>query len=156
MSKGFTLIELMIVVSIISILAGIAIPAYNGYISSSQLVEAHTLAQQIKPQINEFYKVKGRFPANNKEAGVPEAHFLIGNYVKQIQVENGAIHVTLGNKISYNMQGKVLTIQPLVVIDSPESPIAWNCGFAEPPEGMQTVGKNRTSEDLRKLPIMCR
>ena len=156
MSKGFTLIELMIVVSIISILAGIAIPAYSGYISSAQLVEAHTLAQQIKPQINEFYKARGRFPANNKEAGIPEPHFLIGNYVKSLRVENGAIHVTLGNKISYDMKGKIFSIQPLVVIDSPQSPIAWNCGFASPPEGMQTVGKNRTSEDLSKLPLMCR
>ncbi len=155
-TRGFTLIELMIVVSIIGILSAIAIPSYNNYIVSAQLTEAHTLAQQLKPAINEYYKTHGRFPKSNKEAGLPEPQYLIGNFVKRIEVEDGALHITLGNKINQNLRDKVISIQPLVVVNSPLSPTSWNCGAAEPPAGMKTVGANKTSKDIVTLPLMCR
>jgi len=153
-NDGFTLIELMIVVSIIGILAAIAIPAYTGYITSAKLVEPLTLTQQLKPRLLEFYKVKGRFPKNNREAGIPEPKYLIGNYVKSITVENGAMHVKLGNKIGPVLDGKIITIRPLVVVGSPQSPVSWTCGKATAPEGMKAVGKNKTDLETG-LPILC-
>ena len=154
--RGFTLIELMIVVSIIGILAAIAIPAYQDYTIRSQVVEAFSLASEIKPSIQEYRKVHGRMPANNDKAGVPEPQHLIGNFVTRIEVANGAIHVEFGNLANKNLHGGVLTLQPLVVEASPASPMSWRCGKREIPNGMVTVGENRTTLANKYLPAMCR
>jgi len=155
-NNGFTLIELMIVVAIIGILSAIAIPAYNGYITSAKLVEPMALTQQLKPRILEFYKLRGRFPKNNKEGGIPEPGYLIGNYVKSITLEDGAFHVKLGNKIGPLMDGKIISIRPQVVIGSPQSPVSWTCGYAIPPEGMKAIGENKTNLDSVGMPALCR
>ena len=145
-SKGFTLIELMIVVAIIGILAGIAVPSYNGYISQAKLNEVHSLTARLKPSIEEYYIKNGRFPKNNREAHLPKPAFLIGHYITSIAIENGAMHVTLGNKINHSLQGKIVSVQPLVVIGSPTSPIAWSFACDEAPKGMKRVGENKTSK----------
>ena len=63
--NGFTLIELMIVVAIIGILASIAIPAYQDYTIRAQVIEAMSLTSTMKGSIDEYYRDRGQFPADN-------------------------------------------------------------------------------------------
>jgi len=153
---GFTLIELMIVVAIIGILAGIAVPAYQDYTIRAQVVEAFSLASELKSSVQEYRKEHGRMPATNEAAGVPAPQMLIGNYVKRIEVANGALHIEFGNLANANLAGSIVTLQPLVVTGSPASPMSWRCANRAIPEGMEAVGENRTTVDGKYLPSSCR
>ena len=154
--RGFTLIELMIVVAIIGILAAIAIPAYQDYTIRAQVVEAFSLASELKGSIQEFRKERGRFPANNAEAGVPEPKYLIGNFITRIEVRAGVLTMQFGNNANLLLKDKLLSLQPLVVTGSPASPMSWRCGLRAIPTGMEAVGENRTNLDRKFVPASCR
>lgn len=154
--KGFTLIELMVVVTIIGILASVALPSYHTYIQRSELVEAFSMASTIQDKVKDYYDEKLAFPTDNKMAGVPIADKLIANRVKSIVVEGGAIHVMLGNKVSQPLQGKILSFRPAVVTGSPLSPITWLCGYDKPVDGMEAIGQNKTDLETEFLPSNCR
>jgi type IV pilus assembly protein PilA len=154
--RGFTLIELMIVVAIIGILASIAIPAYQDYTIRAQVVEALALIDELKPSIREYYRDRGTWPADNAAAGVPAPEHLLGQYVEGIVVNDGAMHVRFGNKAHASLRGTTLTMRPLYVTANPTSPIAWNCGFSEPPQGMSPQGMDRTDVRAQFLPSSCR
>lgn len=153
---GFTLIELMIVVAIIGILSSIAIPAYQDYTIRAQVVEALSLSGELKPSIRDFYKDRGVFPTTNEEAGVPAAIHLIGQYVTDIEVTDGAMHVRFGNYANAQIAGEILTIRPGYVTASPTSPISWNCGYHSPPKGMTANGEDKTTLSNKHLPAACR
>lgn len=98
--KGFTLIELMIVVAIIAILAAIALPAYQDYTRRSRVSEAVTLAGGAKTAVAEYYSNEIAWPATVAEAGIASASTDIkGKAVKSLAVQNGVITVTLNNKV---------------------------------------------------------
>ncbi len=154
--RGFTLIEMMIVVAIIAILALMAIPKADPTIARRQVTESMELIEDYKKLVAYYHKNTLVFLKNNQEAGIPEPEKLLGNYVDRIELKEGAFHIRFGNKAHPSLKEKILSIQPIAVKDSPQSPISWLCGKGAVPEGMQAVGENRTNVELKDLPINCR
>ena len=90
MQKGFTLIELMIVVAIIAILAAIAIPAYQDYLIRAQVSEGAVLTDGAKTAMSEYYSNTGDFPTAggtaNATVGLATNVSIAGKYVSQVDV----------------------------------------------------------------------
>ncbi|EMT0214495.1 pilin [Neisseria gonorrhoeae] len=92
LQKGFTLIELMIVIAIVGILAAVALPAYQDYTARAQVSEAILLAEGQKSAVTEYYLNHGIWPKNNGDAGVASSPTDIkGKYVQKVEVNNGVV-----------------------------------------------------------------
>jgi len=99
--RGFTLIELMIVIAIIGILAAIAIPAYQDYTVRSKVSEGLNLAGAAKLAVAETYDSEGRFmAAANASYGLPVAASIKGNYVSAITIADTAGSISILYKAS--------------------------------------------------------
>src|SRR5688500_3785046 len=136
LQKGFTLIELMIVVAIIGILAAIAIPAYQDYTIRAQVSEGLTLASDIKAGVAEYMAQTGTWPANLQEAGVAsagaDATSKAARYVESVDVTTGTITIVYGKDANAKIDGQQLVLQPFV---NENGDVVWKCGNADAAAG---------------------
>jgi type IV pilus assembly protein PilA len=154
--RGFTLIELMIVLAVIVILATIALPNTQDRLVRDQIVEAVKLAEIAKAPVALRWSTTHTLPTDNTAAGLPSADKIVSNLVSAVAVDAGAIHVTFGNRANGAIRGKTLTLRPAVVEDTPIVPVAWVCAGASAPQKMTAMGSNRTDVPVRFLPLNCR
>jgi len=153
---GFTAIEMMVVIAIFAILAAIAIPSSMGRIVREQIVAAIPLADIAKAPVAANWKLEKTLLADNEAAGLPEHNKIVNNYVSAVLVENGAIHMTFGNKAHNVIKGKVLSMRPAVIEESEIVPVTWVCGNAKAPEQMTVMGLNKTNVAPEYLPYICK
>jgi len=156
MQKGFTLIELMIVVAIIGILAAIAIPAYQDYTIRAQVSEGLTLAAAAKAAVAETFLNTGVAPVNRTEAGMSaDEGDTFGKYVDEVLIDNGTIQITYGNEVNAAIDTETLTLVPWT---TPDNSVTWVCGNATANSSASAMGNASatTSLDTRYLPAACR
>ena len=160
LQHGFTLFELMLVVTIIGILAAVAFPAYQDYVTRSRVSEALTLVEPVKKAVSDFYDRWGVFPENNRQAALPAPDSFIGNYVQSITVADGAIRIAMRHSTRLaGIGGKTLSLRPAFNTTYPTGPLAWVCGNSTMPQGLSIVGQKvdvRVSIEDKYLPAPCR
>jgi type IV pilus assembly protein PilA len=152
--KGFTLIELMIVVAIIGILAAIAIPAYQDYTVRSQVTEGMNLASAVETGAAEYFANVGSFPTDLSSAGISSSPS--GKYVTSIGITTGSIVVVYGNQVNSAVTGKHLAITPYL---SANNDIVWVCGLhTVPSTASAATGVTPGTTDVldKYLPQTCR
>jgi type IV pilus assembly protein PilA len=161
--RGFTLIELMIVVAIIGVLAAIAIPAYQDYTIRAQVTEGLSMGGNAKVPVVDSFLQRGRPPANRLAAGLTaNATDTRGKYVESVQIDNGTVVVAFGFDANQVISGLVVTFVPY---ETDEMSVVWRCGHAIAPAGLSPMGTTDgtnpspptpTTVPARYLPVSCR
>ncbi|HIE2059049.1 TPA: pilin [Neisseria meningitidis] len=126
LQKGFTLIELMIVIAIVGILAAVALPAYQDYTARAQVSEAILLAEGQKSAVTEYYLNHGIWPKNNTSAGVASSSEIKGKYVKSVTVANGVVTAQMASSgVNNEIKDKKLSLWA----KRQDGSVKWFCGL---------------------------
>ena len=134
--KGFTLIELMIVVAIIGILAAVAIPAYQDYTKRAKMSEVVGFAASAKTAVSEAFQSTGALPVGNQAAGLDTtATNISSKYVESVTVTNGVIAVAVKGSGDTTLDAASLTFTPLTkdgaaLTANYVGPLTWKCSVS--------------------------
>jgi len=167
LQKGFTLIELMIVIAIIGILAAIALPAYQDYTIRAQVTEGLSLASGVETAMADYYAQYGVFPAAGvtTASGPPAAGGLgftaapTGKYGAIAVLASGQIQMAYGAAAPYQANSKIDTkILSVNAGVSANGDIVWVCGKATAPANLAVAPQATTTNipNSNWLPQSCK
>ena len=133
--RGFSLIELMIVVAIMGILVAVALPQYQNYQVRSKLTEALVMAESVKRTMELYYADHGVWPVNNANAGLPAKNDLSSTYIKKTEVKSvgptdcGHFRMKFRNDTGLGkLKNRWLWMKPTVSTDG--GSIKWSCAVS--------------------------
>ncbi|EMT4445204.1 pilin, partial [Neisseria gonorrhoeae] len=162
LQKGFTLIELMIVIAIVGILAAVALPAYQDYTARAQVSEAILLAEGQKSAVTEYYLNHGIWPKDNTSAGVANPTEIKGKYVKSVTVTNGVVTAEMkSDGVNKEIKDKRLSLWA----KRQDGSVKWFCGQpVKRDDGKAKAGNDDVAKDdaagkkidTKHLPSTCR
>ncbi|HGP0368679.1 TPA: pilin [Neisseria meningitidis] len=161
LQKGFTLIELMIVIAIVGILAAVALPAYQDYTARAQVSEAILLAEGQKSAVTEYYLNHGKWPGDNTSAGVASSSEIKGKYVQSVTVANGVITAQMASSgVNKEIQGKKLSLWA----KRQDGSVKWFCGqpvkrtapTTTNDDAVTAATDNSNNINTKHLPSTCR
>lgn len=124
--RGFTIVELMIVVTVIGMLSAIAIPVYQGYVTRAIVAEALVAARPVQLAVVEHFERTQAWPADNAALGLGAPTTLGGRYVRTVAVAAGSVVATFGEA---TLLGHTLTLVPA----AEAARVAWTCHTTLPP-----------------------
>ncbi|MBH2238415.1 pilin [Neisseria meningitidis] len=156
LQKGFTLIELMIVIAIVGILAAVALPAYQDYTARAQVSEAILLAEGQKSAVTEYYLNHGIWPGDNTSAGVATSTDIKGKYVQSVTVANGVITAQMA---SSNVNNEIKDKKLSLWAKRQNGSVKWFCGLPVKRAGTNNDEVKAASDkqiDPKHLPSTCR
>lgn len=139
--SGFTLIELMVVVTIIGILASFAIPAYQDYTIRAQVSEGMSLATIARAAVTEEFLTEGLPPTDRTDAGMSaDAADSSGRYVSGVDIANGVLTITYGNEANPRITADGTNTLTFTPYESADLSLLWRCGSAPAPAGAELLG----------------
>lgn len=152
--RGFQIIELIIIVSIVAILASIALPAYQDYDIRAQVSKGLQDMASVRNAVTDTFTKSGKMPGSRSAADLPAAASSTqSRFVSSVDIGvGGVVTLTYGNSANAKISGRTIQLTPYI---SADRTVVWRCGAADAPDALESGKYAAGSVEFRYLPMDC-